>query len=396
LYKYIGIIKQASCIGLCKKPVIPLLQTEKKGVTEPMYTREQTKVIYIGGVAVGGGNPIPIQSMTNTDTRNIEATVSQINRLTEAGCEIVRVAVPCMESAEAFKQIKKASAIPVVADVHFDYRLALAAIKSGADKLRINPGNIGGEDRVRQVAEAAKAAGIPIRVGANGGSLEKDLLNKYGGVTSKALCESVIRHVRMLEAESFYDIALAIKASDVPLSIAAHKLLSEQLDYPLHIGITEAGTVRRGTIKSAVGIGALLAMGIGDTVRVSLTGDPVEEITVAKEILQAMGLRRFGASVISCPTCGRCEVDLAAIAKRVEDYLDGCKLDISVAVMGCVVNGPGEAREADFGIAYCGHSPSNQPEKMGVLFEKGRISGKVPEDQLADRLIEVLEEYRAV
>jgi (E)-4-hydroxy-3-methylbut-2-enyl-diphosphate synthase len=282
----------------------------------------------------------------------------------------------------------------VVADVHFDYRLALAAIKSGADKLRINPGNIGGEDRVRQVAEAAKAAGIPIRVGANGGSLEKDLLSKHGGVTPEALCESVIRHVRMLEAESFYDIALAIKASDVPLSIAAHKLLSGQLDYPLHIGITEAGTVRRGTIKSAAGIGALLAMGIGDTVRVSLTGDPVEEIIVAKEILQAMGLRRFGASVISCPTCGRCEVDLAAIAKTIEDYLDGCKLDISVAVMGCVVNGPGEAREADFGIAYCGHSPSNQPEKMGVLFEKGRISDKVPEHQLVDRLIEVLEGYR--
>lgn len=353
-----------------------------------MYTRIQTKTIYVGGVPVGGGHPITIQSMTNTDTRDTVATINQIQALADAGCEIVRVAIPDMTAAEAFKVIKKAAPIPVVADVHFDYRLALAAIESGADKLRINPGNIGGEDRIRQVAEAAKAAGIPIRVGANGGSLEKALLEKYGGVTPEALCESVLRHVKMLEDNAFYDIALAIKASDVPLTLAAHRLLCKQLNYPLHVGITEAGTPYRGTIKSAAGIGALLAMGIGDTVRVSLTGDPVEEVRVAKEILQAMGLRRFGTQFVSCPTCGRCEVDLAAMAQRVEAFCDTIDAPITVAVMGCVVNGPGEAREADFGIAAGGRSANGVG--YGVVFQKGEIVEKVPADQLADALIDLI------
>ena len=328
---------------------------------------------------MGGGHPVTVQSMTNTDTRNADATISQILALAEAGCEIVRVAVPDMEAAEAFRKIKKASPLPVVADIHFDYRLALASIKSGADKLRINPGNIGGEDRVKQVAEAAKAAGTPIRVGANGGSLEKEFIEKYGGVTPEALCESVLKHVTMLEACSFYDIALAIKCSNVPLTIAAHRLLCEKVNYPLHIGITEAGSISKGTIKSAAGIGALLAMGVGDTVRVSLTGDPVEEVRVAKEILQVFGLRQYGPQIISCPTCGRCEVDLVAIAEKVEKFCEGIKEPITVAVMGCVVNGPGEGREADFGIAT--------GRKQGVIFQKGQIVEKLPEDQLAEALI---------
>jgi len=344
-----------------------------------MYTRTQTKTIYVGGVPVGGGHPVTVQSMTNTDTRNIAATISQIQALTDAGCEIVRVAIPDMAAAKALKDIKKAATIPVVADIHFDYRLALASIESGADKLRINPGNIGGEDRVRQVAEAANAAGIPIRVGVNGGSLEKDLFEKYGGVTPEALCESVLRHVRMLEHHSFYNMALAIKASDVPLTLAAHQLLCEQVNYPLHIGITEAGSIYRGTIKSAVGIGALLAMGVGDTIRVSLTGDPVEEVRAAKEILQTMGLRRFGPIIVSCPSCGRCEMDLAAMAQKVEAYCDTLDTPMTVAVMGCVVNGPGEAKEADFGIA-CGRG-------HGVIFQKGQIIEKVAEAQLAEALI---------
>jgi len=353
-----------------------------------MYTRTQTKTIYIGGIPVGGGHPITIQSMTNTDTRDTAVTIRQIQTLADAGCEIIRVAIPDMIAAKAFKNIKKAAPIPVVADIHFDYRLALAAIENGADKLRINPGNIGGEDRVRKVAEAAKAAGIPIRVGVNGGSLEKDLLKKYGGVTPEALCESVLNHVKMLESNAFYDIALAIKASNIPLTLAAHRLLCEKLNYPLHIGITEAGTPYRGTIKSAAGIGALLAMGIGDTIRVSLTGDPVEEIRVAKEILQAMGLRRFGPQFISCPTCGRCEVDLAAIAQKIESFCDTLDTPITVAVMGCVVNGPGEAREADFGLAAGGRSSAGHGH--GAIFQKGQIVDKVPHDQLADALIQLI------
>ena len=368
-----------------------------------MYTRTQTKTVYVGGVPVGGGHPVTVQSMTNTDTSDITATIDQIRALADAGCEIIRVAIPDMAAAWALLHIKKASPIPVVADVHFDYRLALAAIENGADGLRINPGNIaagkpcidsaesagniddiagadaGGNDRVRQIAEAANAAGIPIRVGVNGGSLEKEIYDKYGGITPEGLCESVIRHVKLLESYSFYNIALSVKASDIPLTLEAHRLLCKQSDYPLHIGITEAGTPYRGTIKSAAGIGALLAMGIGDTVRVSLTGNPVEEVRVAKEILQAFGLRRFGPQIISCPTCGRCQVDLVAITKKVEDFCNTLDKPITVAVMGCVVNGPGEAKEADFGIA-CGKG-------HGVIFKKGEIIEKAPEDQLADRLI---------
>lgn len=347
-----------------------------------MYTRTQTKTIYVGGVPVGGGNPVTVQSMTNTDTKDANATIRQIQNLAEVGCEIVRVAVPDMDAALALREIKKHSPIPVVADIHFDYNLALASIDNGADKLRINPGNIGGEEKVKLVAEAAKAANIPIRVGVNAGSLEKELYKKYGGITPEALCESVLRHVNMLEANGFYNIAVAIKSSDIPLTLAAHTLLCTKINYPLHIGITESGTPYRGTIKSAAGIGALLAMGIGDTVRVSLTGCPLEEVRVAKEILQAFGLRQFGARVTSCPTCGRCEVNLEGIAKKVENFCDKIKEPISVAVMGCVVNGPGEAREADFGIA-CGKG-------QGVIFKKGEVVEKVSEDMLADRLIEII------
>lgn len=356
-----------------------------------MFTRTQTKTINVGGVPIGGGHPITIQSMTNTDTRDTAETIRQIHALADCGCEIVRVAVPDMEAAEALRHIKKASPIPVVADIHFDYRLALASIESGADKLRINPGNIGGEDRVRQVVQAAKAAGIPINIGVNGGSLEKNLLEKYGGVTPEALCESAIDHIKMLEAHSFYDIVLSIKASDILLTFEANRILCEKVNYPLHIGITEAGTVYRGTIKSAAGIGALLAMGIGDTVRVSLTGDPTEEVKVAKEILQAFGLRRFGTQIISCPTCGRCEVDLADIAQKVENFCDTLSVPITVAVMGCVVNGPGEAKNADFGIA-CGKAgrsgaSGRSGAGSGVIFQKGQIIEKVPADQLAEALI---------
>jgi len=361
-----------------------------------MYTRYQTRTINVGGVLVGGGNPVTIQSMTNTDTRNITATVNQIHSLTKAGCEIVRVAVPDMEAAKALYEIKKAISIPLVADIHFDYRLALAAIEYGADKLRINPGNIGDPSRVRQVVEAARGKGIPIRVGVNGGSLEKELYAKYGGVTAEALCESVIQHIRILESYDFYDMALSIKASDVPLTLGAHRLLCEQVNYPLHIGITEAGTPYRGAIKSSAGIGALLAMGIGDTVRVSLTGDPVEEIRCAKIILEAMGLRRFGTQIISCPTCGRTEIDLVAIAAKVESYCETLDSQnhkpITIAIMGCVVNGPGEAREADFGIAGGkGH---------GVLFRKGEVIKKIPQENLADALIaeidNILQEHNSL
>ena len=350
-----------------------------------MYTREQTITINVGSIPVGGGYPVVIESMTSTDTRDAAATKRQIKALAEAGCEIIRVAVPDMIAAKAFKEIKKASPIPVIADIHFDYRLALAAIEAGADMIRLNPGNIAGgsddsgKDRVSQVAEAAKEAKIPIRIGVNGGSLEKALLEKYGGLTPEALCESVIGHVGMLESNDFCNIAIAIKTSNVPLTLAANRLLCEKLNYPLHIGITEAGTPYRGTIKSVAGIASLLAMGIGDTIRVSLTGDPVEEIKVAKEILQVMNLRRFGPEIISCPTCGRCEADLFEMAEKVEAFCDTLRQPITVAVMGCIVNGPGEAREADFGIA-CGKG-------YGVIFQKGEIIERRPSDQLAEALI---------
>lgn len=343
------------------------------------YNRRKTREINIGGVKIGGNNPIAIQSMCNTDTRDVKATVEQIKSLEKAGCEIIRVAVPDMRAAEAVKEIKRSIDIPLVADIHFDYRLALKCIDNGIDKIRINPGNIGNADRVRQVAKQAKKNHIPIRVGVNSGSLEKHLVEKYGGVTPKGLVESALGHVRLLEQNDFYDTAISIKASNVPFSIEVYDLLSRTVDYPLHVGITEAGTVWGGTIKSAVGIGAILSMGIGDTIRVSLTGDPVEEIYAAKEILKDLSLRKFGVEFISCPTCGRTSIDLIKIANEVENRIKNIDKNIKVAVMGCAVNGPGEAKEADIGIAG-GHGE-------GLLFKRGEILRKVPEDRLVEELL---------
>ncbi|MCL2461090.1 MAG: flavodoxin-dependent (E)-4-hydroxy-3-methylbut-2-enyl-diphosphate synthase, partial [Defluviitaleaceae bacterium] len=315
-------------------------------------TRENTKIIQIGAVKIGGGNPVAIQSMTTTDTRDVEATVAQINALAAEGCEIARVAVPDMAAAEALRDIRAGVSpeIPIVADVHFDYRIAIAAVENGADKLRVNPGNIGSRDKLRLVAEAAKARGIPIRVGVNSGSLEREIYEKYGGVTPEGLVESALGRVGELEECGFYDIVVAIKSSNVPLCVRAYELLSERTAYPLHIGITEAGTAFSGSIKSAVGLGSLLLKGIGDTIRVSLTGDPVMEVRCAKEILRAAGLRRFGVEIVSCPTCGRTRINLEKIAAEVEGRCAGMKKNLKVAVMGCVVNGPGEARDADVGV----------------------------------------------
>lgn len=342
--------------------------------------RKKTREVKIGGLSIGGGNPICIQSMCNTDTRDIDATAAQILELEKAGCELVRVAVPDMAAAEAIGEIKKRIHIPLAADIHFDYRLALRVMELGADKVRINPGNIGDEERIRQVVAMAKAKQIPIRIGVNSGSLEKEFLEKYGGVTPEALVESALKHVRILEKYAFYQIVVSIKASDVPFSIKAYRLLSEAIPYPIHVGITEAGTPYAGTIKSAVGIGAILAMGIGDTIRVSLTGDPVEEIRAAKEILKSLGLRKFGPEFISCPTCGRTQIDLITIANEVERRCREVPKDIKVAVMGCVVNGPGEARDADVGIAG--------GKGVGLLFRKGEIIRKVPEGELVDALMQ--------
>jgi (E)-4-hydroxy-3-methylbut-2-enyl-diphosphate synthase len=318
--------------------------------------------------------------MTNTKTSDVEATVRQIRALEEAGCDIVRVAVPDMEAAEAIARIKQSIHIPLVADIHFDYRLALKAMDGGADKIRINPGNIGSKDRVKEVVDKAREKGIALRIGVNSGSLEKELLNKYGRVTAQALVESALGHVRILEELNFFDTVISIKSSDVVMALEAHRLLAEKTDYPLHIGITEAGTIYRGTIKSAVGIGAMLLSGIGDTVRVSLTGDPVEEIKAAKEILRACGLYQKGVVFVSCPTCGRTQIDLIGIAEKVEAALADCDKPIKVAVMGCVVNGPGEAREADIGIAG--------GKDSAVIFKKGEILRKVKESEIVDALLE--------
>ncbi len=336
--------------------------------------RHKTRQVNIGGIAIGGDNPIAIQSMTNTDTKDAAKTIAQINELTKKGCEIIRVAVPDAASANAISEIKNHITIPLVADIHFDYKLAIMSIENGVDKLRINPGNIGDEEKVRSVVSAASERGIPIRIGVNSGSLEKDILNKYGGVTAQALFESAMSHVRILESLNFDNIVISIKASDVCLSLDAYSLLAESTDYPLHIGITESGTEYSGSIKSAVGIGAMLSQGIGDTIRVSLTSDPINEITCAKTILQAMNLRSFGPQLISCPTCGRTEIDLIAIARKVESALEHIDKPIKVAVMGCAVNGPGEAREADIGIAG--------GRGVGILFKKGQIIKKVPEAEL--------------
>ncbi len=342
--------------------------------------RKKTKVVNIGGVAIGGDNPIAIQSMCNTDTRDVAATVKQISALEREGCEIIRVAVPDMTAAEAIGDIKRQINIPLVADIHFDYRLALKCLEMGVDKLRINPGNIGGRDRVEAVVRAAEKRNVPIRIGVNSGSLEKNILEKYGEVTPEGLVESAMGHVNILRELDYDNIVISIKASSVPFSIQTYSLLSEKVDYPLHLGITEAGTLWSGTVKSAVGIGAILSMGIGDTIRVSLTGDPVEEVRAAKEILKSLELRKFGVSFVSCPTCGRTEIDLISLANRVEAECKNINKDIKVAVMGCAVNGPGEAREADIGIAG--------GKGYGLIFKKGEILRKLPEDELLTALME--------
>lgn len=339
--------------------------------------------ISVGGVLLGGGAPISVQSMTNTKTADAAATVAQIKSLEAAGCDIVRVAVPDTDAARAVADIKAQIAIPLVADIHFDHRLALLAIEAGADKIRINPGNIGGEDRVRAVAEACRRRGVPIRIGVNGGSLEKDLLATYGGVTAEALVESALRHIRLLEKFEFYDICVSIKASETQLTIDACRRLSQTVDYPLHLGVTEAGTEYMGIIKSAVGIGALLSEGIGDTLRVSLTAPPEREVKAGIAILKSLGLRRSGAAFISCPTCGRTRIDLIRIAEEVEARLEKLDRDMTVAVMGCAVNGPGEAQRADYGIAG--------GDGEGVLFRKGETVKKVPMERLVDELFAMIE-----
>ena len=339
-----------------------------------------TKQILVGGVPVGGGAPVSIQSMCNTKTHDVPATVDQILRLEEAGCEIIRVAVPDMAAAEAIGAIKSQIHIPLVADIHFDYKLALACAAQGIDKIRINPGNIGSEDRVKAVADACRARGIPIRIGVNGGSLEKELLKKYGGATSEALAESALGHAALLEKFDFTDICISVKCSSVPVTMGAYRLLREKCPYPLHLGVTEAGTPSMGMVKSAMGIGGLLCLGIGDTLRVTLTADPVEEIYAAKRILLAAGLRQEGPNIIACPTCGRTNIDLIPMAEEVERRLAGCRKPITVAVMGCAVNGPGEAAAADVGIAG--------GKGEGLLFRKGTILRKVPQDRLVDALLE--------
>ncbi|SKC74136.1 flavodoxin-dependent (E)-4-hydroxy-3-methylbut-2-enyl-diphosphate synthase [Maledivibacter halophilus] len=341
--------------------------------------RRKTKKIRCGDLFIGGDSPISIQSMTNTDTRDIKKTVTQIKRLQESGCEIVRIAIPDMEAAMAVEKIKREISIPLVADIHFDYRLALKSIESGVDKLRINPGNIGDKERIKKVVCKAKEREIPIRIGVNAGSLEKKILEKHG-VTPKALVESAMSHIRILEDLNYDKIIVALKASNVKLTFDAYNLLSEKVDYPFHIGITEAGTVWRGTIKSSIGIGALLLNGLGDTLRVSLTGDPTQEVKVAKEILQSLNIRSFGINFISCPTCGRCQIDLEKFAKEIEDRLRDIRAPLTIAVMGCAVNGPGEAREADLGIAGGKNS--------ALLFKKGKIIRKVPQDEIIDAVLE--------
>ena len=342
-----------------------------------------SRKIQIGKVPVGGGAPIAIQSMCNTHTADVAATVAQIHALEQAGCEIIRVAVPDMAAAEAIAEIKKQISIPLVADIHFDYKLALKCAEAGIDKIRINPGNIGSHDRVRAVADACRERGIPIRIGVNGGSMEKDILRKYGGVTAEALVESAMGHVHLLNDCQFDDICISVKCSRVPVNMKAYQMLHEKTDYPLHLGVTEAGTPSMGIIKSAVGIGGLLCLGIGDTLRVSLTADPVEEIYAAKKILAATGIRQTGPNLISCPTCGRTKYDMIPIANEVEQRLQNCTKPITVAVMGCVVNGPGEASAADVGIAG--------GKREGLVFRKGKILYKVPQEKLVDALMEEIE-----
>ena len=348
--------------------------------------RTETRTVQVGNLKLGGGNPVVIQSMCNTDTRDVAATVAQIHALEAAGCELVRVAVPDMKAADAIGEIKKQIHIPLVADIHFDYRLALRVMELGIDKVRINPGNIGDEDRIRQVVEMAKEKHIPIRIGVNSGSLEKELVEKYHGVTAQGLVESALDKVKIIEDLGYDNLVISIKSSDVMMCVKAHELLAEQTNYPLHVGITEAGTVYSGNIKSAVGLGIILYEGIGDTIRASLTGDPLEEIKSAKRILKTLNLRKGGVEVVSCPTCGRTKIDLIGLANQVETMVQEFPLDIKVAVMGCVVNGPGEAKEADIGIAG--------GKGEGLLIKKGEIVKKVPEDQLLEVLREELSNWK--
>lgn len=343
-----------------------------------MGYRDETKVVQIGKCQIGGGNPILIQSMCNTKTEDVEATVEQILALEHAGCDIIRVAVPTMEAAAALTEIKRQIHIPLVADIHFDYRLAIAAIECGADKIRINPGNIGSRERIQAVVDKAKEYGVPIRVGVNSGSLEKPLVEKYGGVTAEGLVESALDKVALIEQMGYDNLVISIKSSDVMMCVKAHELIAKKTHYPLHVGITEAGTVIAGNIKSAVGLGLILSQGIGDTIRVSLTGSPLEEIKSAKLILKTLGLRRGGVEVVSCPTCGRTQIDLIGLANQVETLVQGYPLDIKVAVMGCVVNGPGEAKEADLGVAG--------GIGEGLLIRKGEIVKKLPESELLPAL----------
>ena len=352
-----------------------------------MAYRDHTKTVQIGNKIIGGGNPVLIQSMTNTRTEDVEGCVRQILRLEKAGCDIVRCTCPTQEAAEAIGQIKKQIHIPLVADIHFEYRMAIAAIQNGADKIRINPGNIGSRDKIEAVVSAARERNIPIRVGVNSGSLEKDLLEKYGGVTAQGLVESALDKVHIVEDCGYDNMVISIKSSNVMLCVKAHELLAEKTDYPLHVGITEAGTVYGGNIKSSVGLGIILNEGIGDTIRVSLSGDPVEEIKTAKLILKTLGLRKGGIEVIACPTCGRTRIDLIGLASQVETMVQEYPLDIKVAVMGCAVNGPGEAREADIGIAG--------GDGEGLLISHGEIIRKIPEDQLLSVLKDELDHWKA-
>ncbi|MGI5911186.1 MAG: flavodoxin-dependent (E)-4-hydroxy-3-methylbut-2-enyl-diphosphate synthase [Syntrophomonadaceae bacterium] len=345
--------------------------------------RKKTRVIRIGNVNIGGDNPIVVQSMTNTDTRDVISTIRQIAQLEEAGCELVRVAVVDQEAAQSIKEIKKGINIPLIADIHFDYRLALESIKAGADGLRINPGNIGDTWKIQKVVNSCRERQLPIRIGVNAGSLEKTLLSRYGGVCAEALVESALNNIKILEDMDFNLIKVSLKASSVMISVKAYQMVAERIDYPLHVGITEAGTRERALIKSAMGIGLLLCEGIGDTIRVSLTADPVEEVWTAYEILRSLGLRHRGVELISCPTCGRCEIDLINTAEEVDKHLRQIKKSLKVAVMGCVVNGPGEAREADLGIAG--------GKGFGLLFKHGEIIKKVPEDQLVKTLLEEID-----
>ncbi len=342
-----------------------------------------TKQILVGGVPIGGGAPVSIQSMLNTKTTDVDSSLRQLRELADAGCQIARLAVPDMDAARGFAEIASASPLPLVADIHFDYRLAIAAAEGGAAKIRINPGNIGGEERVRAVVDVCKEKKIPIRIGVNGGSLDKRLLEKYGHPTPEALVESAFSHIELLEKYGFYDICVSMKSSSVPLMMKAYTLFHAQSDYPLHLGVTETGTEYMGTIKSAMGIGGLLCMGIGDTIRVSLTADPVREVYAAKAILKAAGIRRDGVNIVACPTCGRTRIDLIGLAGRVEEALRGCEKPITVAVMGCIVNGPGEAREADIGIAG--------GEDCGVLFVKGELKERLPYDELLPALLRYVE-----